>query len=48
MQVIRCNELAILIATSASVAKLDYKDMHNYLVKVSVNFCIYCTISIAS
>ena len=48
MILIRCNELAVLIATTASVAKLHYKDMYNYLVKVSVKFCVYCTISIAS
>ena len=27
MQLIRCNELAILIAASASLANLHYKDM---------------------
>ena len=37
-----CNELVILIATSASFAKLHYKgNIAMYIVKVSVKFCVF-------
>ena len=44
----RYNELAILIATSASFAKLHYKNtIASYIVKVRVKFCVLTNYSIA-